>query len=82
LSDEQISALDSRVDEFRASNEHFREAIAEGFLGSFKSACPGDVDFEELTVKTVCAPSATLGLLSYIGSLFSSTFVEKSIGKQ
>jgi hypothetical protein len=61
LTDEQISALDGRVDEFRAASYRFRERIARDFFRSFKNACPQGVKFDEVTVETVRAPSAALG---------------------
>jgi hypothetical protein len=61
LTDEQISALDGRVNEFRAANYEVREEIVREFLDSFKNACPQGVEFNEVAMKTVHAPSATLG---------------------
>jgi len=69
LTDEQISALDGQVDEFRAAGYRFRERIARDFLHSFKNAYPQGIKFDEVTIETVCAPSAALGysytLLAY-----------------
>jgi hypothetical protein len=61
LTDGQISLLNGHVDEFRAADYEVREEIVEECLGSFKSACPQGVNFDAVTIKTVRAPSATLG---------------------
>ena len=61
LTDEQISALDGRVDEFRAADYELREGIVREFLDSFRNACPQGVEFNDVAVRTVRAPSATLG---------------------
>ena len=75
LTDKQISALDVRIDEFRAADYESQEEMVQGFLGSFKRACPQGIKFDAITVKTICASLANIGLLSNISSLFASTFM-------
>jgi hypothetical protein len=58
--DEQISALNERVDDFRAAGYKVREKIVRDFLGSFKKALPRGAKFDEVIVRTVSALSATL----------------------
>lgn len=59
LTDDQISALNEQADDFRAASYEAREEIVEDFLGSFKSARTKGVKFDEVIIRTVCAPSAT-----------------------
>lgn len=61
LTEQQISSLDELIDEFRAADYIARELIVQEMVGSFKKACRRGVIFEETTVETVRAPSATLG---------------------
>lgn len=53
LTDEQINALNVRLEEFRAADYEDREQIVEDLLGSFKGACPQGVEFERTTLRTV-----------------------------
>ncbi|KAF8486612.1 hypothetical protein F5888DRAFT_1640084 [Russula emetica] len=53
LTDEQISTLNGHVNEFEAADYKVREEITEDFLGSFKSACPKGVKFDEVTIGTL-----------------------------
>ena len=61
MTDEQIGELNEHVDEFQAANYEAWEEIVEDFLGSFKSTCSRRIRFDTVIVKTVRAPSATLG---------------------
>jgi hypothetical protein len=58
LTDEQIEALDGRVDEFRAASYKVREKIARAFFRSFKSAYPQGVQFDDTALATVRTASA------------------------
>jgi len=61
LTDKQISALDVCIDEFGAADYESREEMVQGFLGSFKRACPQGIKFDAITVKTICTSLAILG---------------------
>ncbi len=61
LTDKQISALDACIDEFGAADYESWEEMVQGFLGSFKRACPQGIKFDAITMKTICASLATLG---------------------
>jgi hypothetical protein len=64
LTDEQISAIDERADEFRAGNYETREKIVKEFFDSFKATQPwgrGANKFDNVLVKTVCALFTMLG---------------------
>jgi hypothetical protein len=61
LTDEQVSALDARVEEFRAADYEDREKIIIDLLNSFKSTSPRGVKFDRAGLRTVRAQSATLG---------------------
>ena len=60
LTDEQISAINGRVDEFRVADYKSREKIIRDFCSSFNDTLPQGVNFDKVVVNTVCAPSATL----------------------
>jgi hypothetical protein len=61
LTDEQINALNGRLDEFCAADHITRERITQEFCGSFRSAWPQGErkKFDETLVITVRAPTAT-----------------------
>ncbi len=63
LTDEQISSLDELTDDFWAADYHAQELIIQEMLSDFKRACrqAQGVGFDEVAVKTVHAPLATLG---------------------
>ena len=61
LTEEQVGALDARLEEFRAASYEDREKIIIGLLGSFKSTCPRRVKFDDTGLKTVCPQLVTLG---------------------
>jgi hypothetical protein len=71
LTNNQIDALNGRLDEFKAGDYEIREKIVQDFLGSFKRACNQGIVFDETTVRTVRAPSAVLGH-SYAFSAYSA----------
>ncbi|KAF8489707.1 hypothetical protein F5888DRAFT_1638454 [Russula emetica] len=52
LTNEQISMLNGRVNKFKAADYKVREEITKDFLGSFKSACPQGVKFDDVTIGT------------------------------
>jgi len=60
LTDEQISILDRRINEFRAGNYQDKERIVNRLLHRFKGDLNKD-EFDALAVQTVCAPVLTLG---------------------
>jgi hypothetical protein len=53
LTDKQISTLNVHVEEFQAANYKHQEKIVKDLLGSFYSACPQGVNFNEATLRTV-----------------------------
>jgi hypothetical protein len=82
LTDEQISALNAQVDEFKAANHTLREKLVRGFLRRFEKACPRGIKFDDVTIGTVRAPLATLGYSQIFCSLFGSTFLAQSNGER
>jgi hypothetical protein len=62
LTEEQVSALDEVLDEFKAADYQAREEMVRDFFGSFKSTRTQGVSFDKATLKTVCAPSAALNI--------------------
>jgi hypothetical protein len=78
LTDEQISALNAQVDEFRAGDHITREKIVRAFLRNFEDACPRGIKFHDIAVVTVRASAATSGNSHVFGSLFGSTFMAQS----
>jgi hypothetical protein len=60
LTDEQISALNERVDEFRAADGKAKDYIVGGILREFKSACPRGNKFDPKAVENVRTPSEEL----------------------
>jgi hypothetical protein len=62
LMDEQISALNERIDDFLAAGPKVRDEIIGDFIRSFENAHPPDADdFDGFAVEIVSALSATLG---------------------
>lgn len=87
LTDEQIIALNERVDEFRAADYPIRDKIVRAFVRSFEKACPRDIVFDDTTVATVRALSATLGcshiFVAYSpASLWNNETANEGIGSQ
>jgi hypothetical protein len=62
LTEEQVSALDEALDEFKAADYQVREEMVRDFFGSFKSTRTQGVSFDKTTLETVCAPSAALNI--------------------
>ena len=56
LTDEQISMLDGRFDEFKAAGYRRQEQIVEDILGSFESTWARDFEFNEKFVAAVRVP--------------------------
>jgi hypothetical protein len=61
LTPEQISTIDKRIDEFLAAEYKVRERIIQNIISSFKRALPHGDKFDDVHMRTVCAPSKTLG---------------------
>ncbi len=61
MTDEQISALNERIDDFKAAGYKVRNKMVLDILRSFKDAHPLGTDFDGLAVGTVSALSAALG---------------------
>jgi hypothetical protein len=78
LTEKQISALNAQVDEFRAADYTIREKIVRVLLNNFEKDCPRGITFDDVTVITLRAPSATLGYSQIFCSLFGSTFMAQS----
>jgi len=81
LSDEEVSALDERIDKYRAADSSARMEIGQEFFNSFSKTMPLEARESPQAyiarVNSVHARFATLGLFSHISSLFASTFVAK-----
>ena len=81
MSDEEVSALDERIDEYRAADSSARMEIGQEFFNSFSKTMPLEARESPQAyiarVNSVRAQFATLGLFSHISSLFASTFVAK-----
>ena len=60
LTDEQISALNERVDAFQAANGKAQDYIIGGLLRDFKRACPPGDEFDPRVVENVRTPSVAL----------------------
>lgn len=60
LTDEQISALDKRIDEFRAADNEVRDQIVGEFVRKFRGARQNG-KFDVLGMTTVRSPFAKLG---------------------
>jgi hypothetical protein len=59
LTDEQISALDERIDEFRAADHEVRDQIAREFVRKFRGASQNG-KFDIMGMTTVRVPFAKL----------------------
>ena len=81
LSDKKVSALDKRIDKYRAADSGAWMKISREFFHSFSKTMPLEAGESNQAyvacVNSVHAPFATLGLFSHISSLFASTFVAK-----
>jgi hypothetical protein len=60
LTEEQIGALNERVDEFTAADYDERDGILRQCYLKFKSTWPHGVQLDKMSLKTVCATSVTL----------------------
>ena len=77
LTDEQISALDERVAEFRAADHEVRDQIAREFVRKFRGASR-NAEFDIIGMTTVRASFAKLrSSLRVSASLFASIFAAK-----
>ena len=59
LTDEQISALDERIDEFRDADHEVRDQIAQEFVHKFRSSSQNGT-FDIIGMTTVRGPFAKL----------------------
>jgi hypothetical protein len=77
LTEDQMSALDDILDDFKAAGYKVREEMVQDFLGSFTSTRTQGVRFDKTAVETVCAPLATLSF-SHKSLAYSTTSLWKN----